>query len=85
VREPINQAVIDPDTAPSTSNAEMLTRLLKPTEVAERLGVSRSTAYELIQTGDLPSLKIGRCRRVLLGDLARFIEHQAHITLGDAE
>lgn len=29
-------------------------------ESAELLGISRSTAYELVRTGDLPSLRLGR-------------------------
>lgn len=30
------------------------------TEAAEVLGVSRSTAYELVRSGDLPALRLGR-------------------------
>ena len=29
-------------------------------ESAELLGISRSTAYELVRNGDLPSLRLGR-------------------------
>jgi excisionase family DNA binding protein len=33
-------------------------------ESMEFLSVSRSTVYELMATGELPSAKVGRCRRV---------------------
>jgi excisionase family DNA binding protein len=39
-------------------------RLYTVPEVMERLAVGRATAYELIRTGELRSLKIGRSRRV---------------------
>ena len=40
--------------------------LLKPMELAEQLGVSRSRAYELLRDGTLPSIQVGgtRTRRV---------------------
>jgi excisionase family DNA binding protein len=38
-------------------------RLLTPEQVAERLQISRSKVYLLLQN-DLPSLQIGRSRRV---------------------
>ena len=33
---------------------------LSVVEVAERLGISRAFAYELVARGDLPSLRLGR-------------------------
>jgi excisionase family DNA binding protein len=33
---------------------------LAPSEVARRLGLSRSTVYRRIQSGDLPALRLGR-------------------------
>jgi len=38
--------------------------LLTPTEAATALGIGRSKVYELLQTGQLPSVRIGACRRV---------------------
>lgn len=38
--------------------------LLTPEQAAEQLGVGRSKVYELIGTGELESVKIGRLRRV---------------------
>lgn len=33
---------------------------LTVTEAAEILGISRSSAYELVNTGDIPALRLGR-------------------------
>lgn len=38
--------------------------LLTPVEAAAALGIGRSKVYELLQSGHLPSVHIGRCRRV---------------------
>jgi excisionase family DNA binding protein len=38
--------------------------LLTPEEVAEALHVGRCTVYDLIRTGQLPSGKIGKLRRI---------------------
>lgn len=38
--------------------------LLTPIEVARTLGIGRSKVYELLQTGQLPSVRIGACRRI---------------------
>lgn len=38
--------------------------LLTPEQAAQRLGIGRTTLYALLSTGELPSVTIGRCRRV---------------------
>ena len=43
-------------------------------EVAEILHVSRPTVEKHIKTGELPSVQIGRCRRVRRVDLQSFLE-----------
>lgn len=43
-------------------------------QVAEESGLSRTTLYSLIGSGELPSLKIARRRLVLRADLLRFLE-----------
>ena len=50
--------------------------LLSTGEVAHALGVSERFVKSLIQAGDLPSLKVGRLRRVPLADLEDWIERQ---------
>ena len=47
--------------------------LLRIPEVADRLTLSRSKVYELIRSGDLPSVQIGRVRHVRLRDLESFV------------
>lgn len=38
--------------------------LHSPADAARLLGVGRSTVYELLAEGTLPSVKIGRARRI---------------------
>ena len=46
----------------STAVVQPLTRndVLSTTEVAELLGIPRSTVYELARRGDLPARRVGR-------------------------
>lgn len=48
--------------------------LLKPMEVAQKLGIGRSLVYEMLATRELPSIRIGRCIRILSSDLENWIE-----------
>jgi len=51
-------------------------RLLKAMDVAEILGISRAMAYRLMQT-KIPTVNIGKVRRVRPIDLKRYItDHQ---------
>jgi len=43
-----------------------LALLLTITEVTERLGCGRTFVYELISTGELETVKLGRLRRIPL-------------------
>ena len=47
--------------------------LLTPEETAQMLRVGRSTVYELIASGRLKSVKIGRCRRVTRAQVDEFV------------
>jgi excisionase family DNA binding protein len=47
--------------------------LLTVPEVMERLKVGRTMAYRLIRSGELPSIKVGRARRVATTALDDFI------------
>ncbi|MCK9878557.1 helix-turn-helix domain-containing protein [Frankia sp. Ag45/Mut15] len=47
--------------------------LLTPTEAADLLGVSRSTVYELLNSGDIESVHIGRARRIPSAALLTFV------------
>jgi len=50
--------------------------LLTIPEVAGRLGLGRSLVYELVMRGDIPSLKLGRARRIPLAALEQFVEER---------
>ena len=47
--------------------------LYTPIEAAQALGVSRSTIYVLMASGDIPSVRIGACRRVPVEGLRHYI------------
>ncbi len=47
--------------------------LLTPTEAAHALGIGRSKLYQLLQTGQLGSVRIGSCRRVPAEALHSFL------------
>ena len=49
-------------------------KLLKATEVAEILNISRAFAYRLMQRGEIPTVQIGSARRVRPVDLQKYIE-----------
>lgn len=50
--------------------------LLRPREVAEATGYSRSKTYALIASGDIPSMKVGRSLRVPVDALRQWISQQ---------
>lgn len=52
--------------------------LLRVDDVATRLSLSRATVNRLLATGALPSVKLGRARRVVARDLEQFVDDLAH-------
>jgi len=56
-------------------NVETEDRLLKIEDVMATLKVGRSTIYKLISSGELPGVKVGTSRRILLKDLNNYIEN----------
>ena len=52
-------------------------RLLKAAEIAEILNISRAMAYRLMQSRQIPTVRIGAARRVRPVDLQSYIE--AHL------
>jgi excisionase family DNA binding protein len=50
------------------------TRLLRASEVAKILNISRPLAYRLMQTGKIPTVRINSSVRVRLEDLEGFIQ-----------
>ena len=51
-------------------------KLLTAGEVAEILSVSKSFAYQLMRTGEIPTVRLGRSVRVRPKDLDRYIDAQ---------
>ena len=47
--------------------------LMTPEQVAAYLGCGRTYAYELLRTGEIPSLKVGRLRRVRREDISEYV------------
>jgi excisionase family DNA binding protein len=47
--------------------------LLTPEEAADALSLGRTTIFELMKDGRLPSIKVGRARRILADDLHAFV------------
>ncbi|WP_082574175.1 helix-turn-helix domain-containing protein [Cellulomonas sp. Root137] len=58
--------------------------LLSVVEAAQRLGVGRSTMYELLGSGQIESVHIGRLRKVPVSALSAFVENlREHSSGGD--
>ena len=54
--------------------AEQTKRLLSAEELARELGVGRTTTYALLWSGAIPSMKMGRLRKVRREDVQAFID-----------
>ena len=70
------------DRAGHNGSARLATRpvargLLRIDEAAEWLGLSKRKTYELVIRGELPSVHIGRSRRIALTALESFVERLA--------
>ena len=51
-------------------------RLMKATDVARILNISRALSYRLLESGQIPVVRINRTVRVKPSDLKRYIEMQ---------
>lgn len=52
--------------------------LLKAKDVAEILNISRSKAYHWMQIGEIPTVRIGKSRRVRPEDLIEYINKNTY-------
>jgi excisionase family DNA binding protein len=50
--------------------------LMTVTEAAEYLSISRSKLYQMMDSGELPYVKLGRCRRIQRRDLIDLVSRQ---------
>lgn len=48
--------------------------LVRVSEAAELLSVARSKAYVMVQTGELPSVRLGKSVRVPVSALREYVE-----------
>lgn len=79
-RRPEGARGLDPGSGePATDwNAVDDLRLITIPDAAHRLGLCRSKVYELIAENELPTIKIGRARRISMEDLRTFVmQHRA--------
>jgi excisionase family DNA binding protein len=58
--------------------------LLRPIEAAEAIGIGRSKVYELLASGELPSIRIGSSVRVPIDRLREWIDRKG-IERGDSQ
>lgn len=56
------------------TGTHLTARLLRIHEVADLLALSRSKTYQLVASGELPSVTIGRSRRVTAAALEQYLE-----------
>ncbi len=54
--------------------AQKTESLLTPEEVQHYLGIGRTSTYLLLSQGTIPSVRVGRLRRIRPSDLERYIE-----------
>jgi excisionase family DNA binding protein len=53
-------------------------QLLTIVDAARHLGISRSKLDELLAAGELPSVRIGRTRRITMSALEEFLAEDTH-------
>jgi len=58
------------------SKATELAQLIDCGEVARRLGIGRTKTFQMMASGDLPAIRIGRCVRVPVAALDLWVEAQ---------
>ena len=55
-------------------NVMRINTLLKAKDLAEILQISRAMVHNLMLRGEIPTVRIGKCRRVQPEDLIKYIE-----------
>ena len=67
--------------APSTQG-ELTEYLMSPEEVRQYLGLGRTSTYQLLATGAIPCVRIGRLRKIRRSDVEKFIEDRLEHSYG---
>ncbi len=52
----------------------------RPGQAVQASGIARSTLYELLNSGEIPSFKIGKTTLILAEDLTAFLRRRAERT-----
>jgi len=60
------------------NNILRVNTLLKAKDVAEILQISRAMAYTLMQRGEIPTVRIGKARRVRPEDLILYLKNNTY-------
>lgn len=58
----------------TTQNNETDVLLLRPDAVCRTLGLSRSTVYKMLESGELPSMRVGKAIRVPVAALRQWVK-----------
>lgn len=56
--------------------------LVSPEEAAAMLAIGRSTVYELMASGQLPSVKLGAARRLRVADIEEYVDRLPRVLPG---
>ena len=51
--------------------------LYRPVEAAEAIGISRARLYELMNSGEIPFVKVGNVKRVPVAKLREWVDRQS--------
>jgi len=57
-------------------------KLLRPEEVARMLGLSKPRIYQLAESREIPSVRIGKSIRFLIDDVSQFINSHRRVFEG---
>ena len=63
--------------ARAKGTSEIVPRLLRAREVAEVTGLERFRVYELVRTGRLPAIRIGKTIRIAEDELRAWIRRES--------
>jgi excisionase family DNA binding protein len=60
----------------ATTTTQLPPLLVRVNEAARLLGLGRSTIYQLVESGELPSVRIGTARRIPLAALEQWVNER---------
>ena len=60
--------------APNPRTEELTEYLMSPEELGKFLGLGRTYTYRLLAEGEIPSVRIGRLRKVRRTDAEKFVK-----------